>query len=194
MKKTFFLAAMCSMMLVMTSCEQMFQGAAENMVKSMLVGKINDLRDYPNDIQACDSIMKDNFFEADKLVDMGTTIWKRDNCGFVSRSKSESINGASYTLSYEADATFNNYNPVYVRMWFMDAYKAVGEPKEFIGYYDENPFKTYDELSQLLSEAPATYISVSSFPGGTRLYLLLEVTRDGKYHINCKLSDVISKK
>lgn len=182
------------MLLVMTGCEKIAQGVADNMCKSLLVGKINSMREYPNDIQACDSIMKANFYEADKLDDKGTTTWSRENSGHVSRTKTNSYIGTSTTIRYEADATFNNYSQTYIRMWFHDAYKAAGEPKEFIGTYDETSFKTYDELSELLHEAPTMAITVSSFPGSTSIYLLLEVTRDGHYHLNCKLSDVLDDK
>lgn len=147
------------MLLAMTGCQKMAQNISDNASKLTMATSVRYMRSYPNDIQACDSILKAKGFQADKLTDLGTTTWTRANTGSVTRTKS--VNDGCTTIYYKAETTYSSYNYVHARAWAYDAYECEGKNYYFKGTLDDKSFSTYDELYKMLENEPSIGFSVA---------------------------------
>lgn len=159
MKKIYLYAMMALVAMSTMSCEKL----AESLSKSMLVQTIEKIDKNPEyTIQQVDSIMQADYYTVDgELKDFGTTTWKREGVGTITRYHSEG--NELCLLRYTATANLEFYNKTYARMWFVGMKTLLGDVSTgYTGSYDEvSNITTYDDFYKRLEEEPAKVATIS---------------------------------
>lgn len=194
MKRTYLYLALAALALSIAGCKKIAEKIDNNLDKSMMASMIAKMRDFPYDVQRCDSIMRSYEFVADQVKEQGVTTWTREKCGTITRYKTQ---GTTMAISYSAEMQLDIYKPLHAHMWLTKMKEMMGNKQtiDFSATYDDQKVTSYSALTELLNNEPAQLMTVSDDTGRTKAsFSIVPGTKSVSFRLHVEDYDLPIKK